>query len=771
MSTSKLSPLIVTLLFIAVIVCAAFILRVVLPYAYVFQGEWIKYTGTDAYYHMRIIDTIVHNFPDVGNFNPYLIFPGGGEITGLIFFDLFLSGIIWLIGMGSPSQHTIDIVSVHFPAVIGALTVIPVYFIGRTLCNRWCGMIAASLIAFIPGEFLGRSILGFTDNHVFEVFCSTLAVMFVILAVRSAREKELTFQNVIHPNIHALLKPLVYSVIAGVILALYLNSWIGSLLFIFILFLFVVVQYLIDYARGEKSDYLCITSTIFFAVTLIITLLLSHTGEQTASLVIATTVSLVTGIISCVYRNNSIKTGLFFGTLGGAGIIALAAFYLAKPGLMSSMISMFSVLNPSGGMRTISETAPILFPNGSFTFDVVWFNFTTGSILSLVALVIAVWVMIKKGEQDKTLLVVWSIILLLMTLSMRRWAYYFAVNVALLTAYVSWLALQRYFGYIEQNARISDEKAVSHTKQKHRKQMPASQQPGSLSGVKAAGIIIIVLIVILPNIIYARDTAAQPRFAPTNAWCESLEWLKENTPEPFGSSDFYNKTVNAPFTYPNSAYGVTAWWDYGYWITRIGHRVPNSNPGQTGAGAVARMFTAQNEDAALKSADALKSKYVIIDYLTTTSKFYAVAVWADTVKEEYYEVYYQNQSGKLTQVLAFYPEYYRSMAVRLYNFDGRKTAAQDVTVISYEEKTSQAGAQPYKLITGVKKFPSYEEAEVYVQNQKTGNYRLAGTNPFISPVPLEELTQYKKVYGSSVIITNPYSVKLPEVKIFERISQ
>jgi dolichyl-diphosphooligosaccharide--protein glycosyltransferase len=453
--------------------------------------------------------------------------------------------------------------------------------------------------------------------------------------------------------------------------------------------------------------------------------------------------------------------------MGGAGLIGFAVFYFINPALLSTMLAMFGLLNPSGGMRTISETAPILFPEGDFTFIVVWLNFTTGSVLALIALGIAVWVMIKKGEQDKTFLVVWSVILLIMTLSMRRWAYYFAVNVSLLTAFCSWLALQRYFDFKEK-AVPQGKPAAVYKKTKNYKKIKESKS-GSITGMQSLGIVMVLLIVILPNIIYARDTASQPRFAPSNAWCESLEWLKENTPEPFGSSDFYYKTVDSPFTYPDSAYGVTAWWDYGYWITRIGHRIPSSNPGQGGAETVAKFFTALDEKAALEIADTINSKYIIIDFQTTTSKFYAMPAWAGTSRDDYYEMYYQMQSGTGRQVLVFYPEYYKSLAVRLYNFDGRETAAKDTIVISYEERSSGAGGQNYKLITNINTFNSFEEAEAYIEKQKSGLHRIAGTNPFISPVPLEALTRYKTAYNSRITVNNVYGVNPSEVKIFERI--
>ncbi|MBM3150174.1 MAG: oligosaccharyl transferase, archaeosortase A system-associated, partial [Chloroflexi bacterium] len=114
-------------LFFLVALC----LRVIPPYGKVFVGDWIKFTGNDTYYFMRVVDNLVHNFPHLNSFDPYLLYPEGAA-TGVGFlFNYMLASVAWVLGLGSPSQHLVDVVGVYFPAVLGALVVVPVYFIGR----------------------------------------------------------------------------------------------------------------------------------------------------------------------------------------------------------------------------------------------------------------------------------------------------------------------------------------------------------------------------------------------------------------------------------------------------------------------------------------------------------------------------------------------------------------------------------------------------------------------------------------------------------------
>jgi len=87
-------------------------------------------------------------------------------------------------------------------------------------------------------------------------------------------------------------------------------------------------------------------------------------------------------------------------------------------------------------------------------------------------------------------------------------------------------------------------------------------------------------------------------------------------------------------------------------------------------------------------------------------------------------------------------------------------------VISYEERTGPEG-EPHKVITEAKSFSTYEEAEAYISSQESGNYRIVGTDPFISPVPLEALEHYKLIYSSDSSVMKPGGGMISEVKIFE----
>jgi dolichyl-diphosphooligosaccharide--protein glycosyltransferase len=257
-------------------------------------------------------------------------------------------------------------------------------------------------------------------------------------------------------------------------------------------------------------------------------------------------------------------------------------------------------------------------------------------------------------------------------------------------------------------------------------------------------------------------------------WYTSCVWLQDkddtgrpNTPEPFGDPDFYYELYppKDEFEYPETAYGVMSWWDYGYFIMQIGHRIPNANPGQIGADRAGEYFTAQNESSANELLDRWGTTYVMIDYAMAGGKFYAMAEWAGKDPDDFYEIYYLQQEGGGRLVPLYYPAYYKSTVVRLYNFDGKAVTPTEVIVIAYEERVFGDG-EVYKEITDAQPFPTYEEAEAYVAAQESGNYRVVGTSPDVSPVPLEELDSYELIHSSNATTTSAGQT-VPSVKVFE----
>jgi len=449
------------------------------------------------------------------------------------------------------------------------------------------------------------------------------------------------------------------------------------------------------------------------------------------------------------------------------------------------MLAAFGIFREAGAMLTVMEATPILFPQGTFTLSMAWSNFTTSFFISFITLVMLVFVIVKQRSADKTLFLVWSVVMLLAVLGQRRFGYYFAVNAALLTGYFSWKMLD----LAGLNRLLTKPKEVVEAVKKFKKKRKKDKErarPKTFMEPRDVWVRVIVVgialffLVVFPNTglwknnptnlgggLYIGYTKPLAQQAPImdSGWYNSLQWLKDNSPEPFGNPDFYYELYppRSEFVYPDTAYGVMSWWDYGYFIMQIAHRVPNANPSQSQAAKAGEFLTAQNQSVAQDVVEqyGLDSKYVMIDSAMVTGKFYAMAEWAGENVSDFYDFYFlpSQQGGQF--VTLFYPAFYQSMAVRLYSFDGKAVTpgTNSSVVISWEEKTTSDG-QTYKQITSGQAFPTYQAARAYIASQTAGNYVLVGTSGTKSPVPLEASTDYQRVYPDPANTTASTAVKV-----------
>ncbi len=794
---------------LAAIFGIAMFLRVYFPYDNVFAGGWVNFQETDCWYQMRQLEIVARNFPHRMLFDPYNFYPGGAPISSPPFFYLFLGFFSWLFGAGSPTLKVIETVGAYLPAILGALVTVPVYFIGKELFNRQAGLLAAALIAILPGQFLWRSMLGFPDYHIAESLFSATAMMFLIMAVKSSEQKGISFESLRQRDWGTLRRPLLYALLAGIALGVYLLTWSGGGLFIFIIFVFAVIQFVMDHLRGKSSNYLCIVGAFSFFIALL--MLLPSWGKysmwnlQSVSLLIGLIVFLALGVLSSLMAGRNIGKiwyPLALVVLGGIGAVL---FYFADHSLFSSIWDKLHVFTPSSSMRTVAEVQSI-WPWAdnqglSEWYETLWDQFTISFYLAFISLIILAYFVIRKGDADKTLLFVWSLVILVATFSQNRFAYYFAVNVALLAAYLSWRVLQ-FAGLREARDGVEvaedirdkrSERESAKTKQvrtsRQRKGKAKKREQRVLTTRHLSGrsvYVSLTLIVVFFLAFYFNIGEAIDRVKGNTGvngdWHESLVWMRENTPDPFNNPDSYYEIAQKPsageaYQYPDSAYGVMSWWDYGYWITYIAHRIPNANPSQSGAVNAGLFFTAQDEASGSQVLDRLGSKYIVIDSdmavqsLKYGGKFYAMVTWAGKDLSQFFDDFIVQSTSTGTQVVRYYyPEYYQSMCSRLYFYAGEEWVPQQVLAISWTVRqfTGTDGSTfTAKLVSDQQYFSTYESAKSFVDAHQ--DYRIVGTSELGSPVPLEKLEHYKLIHQSpTMVATQPGgNGTISSVEIFE----
>ena len=185
---------------------------------------------------MRLIENLTRNFPHRSPVDPYLA-ADAPVVSVPLLFDLVVSGLAWVIGLGAPTARTVEIVGALIPPIMGGLTVVVVGLLGARLFDRRTGWLAAGLLAIAPGQFLARSVVGFTDHHVAEALLTALTLLAMIAALEETAPR----------------RQLVIAVLAGVTLGAYLLTWSGGALLVFVLCVWAVLQLVLDDLRGRPT--------------------------------------------------------------------------------------------------------------------------------------------------------------------------------------------------------------------------------------------------------------------------------------------------------------------------------------------------------------------------------------------------------------------------------------------------------------------------------------------------------------------------------------
>jgi dolichyl-diphosphooligosaccharide--protein glycosyltransferase len=256
------------------------------------------------------------------------------------------------------------------------------------------------------------------------------------------------------------------------------------------------------------------------------------------------------------------------------------------------------------------------------------------------------------------------------------------------------------------------------------------------------------------------------------AWQPTFDWMRNNTPKEgnlggAGNADqmnYYGTYERVDdYNYPDGAYGVMSWWDYGHWITTQGERVPNANPFQQGATNAANFLLAPNESQAQQVLDRRaqpgeETRYVLVDYqmASVSDKFSAPVTFYDDENVTYGDfaqrVYGLNETedGRIyaqTASQVYTQRYYESLMVRLYRYHGSAQDAQPIVVDWQERDIGSAEDVPSVMVDEgmVQRYPNMSAARAAVENDSTA--QIGGVSKFPSE-DVPALNHYRLVKAS-----------------------
>jgi hypothetical protein len=191
---------------VCVIVLIALLLRTVFAYGISAGSDFALSGGTGAQYHLHVIESILNGSYAIGA-DSAVNYPVGGLNVNPPLVDFIAAGIA---SFTSPSAALGGL-----NPVLGALTCIPVYLIGKEMFgSKTIGVVAALIFAFLPLP-ISSSVFSNGTEYALAAFLAAFMSLFLVKAAKALDEEDGRKSAIVN------------GVIAGVLLGLCALTWNG----------------------------------------------------------------------------------------------------------------------------------------------------------------------------------------------------------------------------------------------------------------------------------------------------------------------------------------------------------------------------------------------------------------------------------------------------------------------------------------------------------------------------------------------------------------
>lgn len=364
---------------------------------------------------MRLADVLLYNWPHLMVWDRYAGFPEAHQVG---FHPLMSGGIFvlsWIGTLGNPTIHSQELVGAFLPPVLGGLTLIPVFFLCKELFkNNKVGMLAVGLIAILPGEFLHRSLLGYTDQHAAETLLMVTTILFLVLARSRENWK--------------------WAIGSGVALGLYTLNWAGSTFFYFILLVWFTIEFVFRHLKSQSTISLCRTFSLTFIIAMAVSgWFLPKSIDLKDILALGVAGIMLPWLLQGITQTVTERKKFIWIVIGLWSIAGVGARLVYGKNPLNQVFWGFG--------SSISEALPSDLNVIMATAGVAFFLFVVGLYFYLK----------DKNQQKSILFIVWAVILFLADIGQRRWGYYFVAPMAILASWMTFYSVK----WVAKNMRVA----------------------------------------------------------------------------------------------------------------------------------------------------------------------------------------------------------------------------------------------------------------------------------------------------------------------------
>ncbi|MEM2143478.1 MAG: STT3 domain-containing protein [Candidatus Thorarchaeota archaeon] len=354
--------------------------------------------------------------------------PFGRQIAERAYLGVpFTGAFVYYLANALGIEVSITYVALVFPAIMGAITVLLSFFLGRETSNNTVGMLTALFMAVLPA-YMQRSIAGFFDNESLGVFAIVLALW---LFVRSLKRNST-----------------LSAVGAGLAIA-YLNASWGAadfLVSLFALYAFLMILF------GRYSQRLLSTYTITIALGLFIGNLVPRNGFSDISSV-SFMVPVGIGVLLVGYEIwirmagqraaamdafGSYLRPILFGAITSAIGVVGYFVYTGNIGLQIATLESTPFLTIGGKFLTVVNPffrmEQRIFASVAEHLPSPWSSFYSNLSVLVLFMPLGMYFLFKRRRDEDILLVLYGISSVYFTGSMIRLALILSVGAAVLGA-------------------------------------------------------------------------------------------------------------------------------------------------------------------------------------------------------------------------------------------------------------------------------------------------------------------------------------------------
>jgi dolichyl-diphosphooligosaccharide--protein glycosyltransferase len=563
-------------LLIIAVLCLAFSI------AFILRAYPIKYgfylNEFDPFFDFRATEYIVNN-----GYGPYLEwhdykswFPDGREIAETSQSGLHLTAatLYKIFGM---NMSLMDF-TIWFPVVIGSASTVLMFLVVRAITGSTIPGLISSLFFAVSPAIIQRGNLGWFKSEPLGLFYGLGGTYLFLSALKDKKYKFLI------PK----------AIFGGILIGLAVTSWGGAQYFVIPIGIFIIV---LGFVSKDLKNNL-IVAVLFTASVILVAGAFPRPGMSFVLglpgllLMTSSLFLLVTTVVrlKSSERRATLKTAIILGIFVIIGMsIVVGGFY---------KVPSFRYLNAINPFLS-SENKLVESVAEHFTPTIVDY-FRQFSILIIFA-GLGIWLAFKnKNNTNMIFALIIGLTGIYISATFARLLVFASISIIILSS----IGIYQSIRAITSIRTEAEQTLASSNRNEAKPQKNTKLKKQFLPYAGFAAILIVMLSIPMvydtnTNWITSADVPTSIANGGTNYrlttddWIETLDWMSKNTP------------VDSV---------VTAWWDYGYWITTLGNRTSiadNATINQTRIETIAKMFISPEEEG-WKIANDLKSDYILI---------------------------------------------------------------------------------------------------------------------------------------------------------------